>query len=41
MTNERIYKLIMKLGSLISDDYVWSNELRREFEKITTYLSSK
>jgi hypothetical protein len=36
----RIYELLMQLGSKLPEDYVWSNELRKEFEDITKQLSN-
>lgn len=40
-TNETIKNLIMELGSALADhNHQWSNELRNEFEKITSCLSS-
>ena len=38
---EEVYSLIMEMGSLLSDyDHQWSNELRRKFERVTSFLSS-
>lgn len=38
---EEVYSLIMEMGSLLADyDYQWSNELRRKFERATSFLSS-
>lgn len=39
---EEVYSLIMEMGSLLADyDHQWSNELRRKFERATSFLSSK
>ncbi len=38
---EEVYSLIMEMGSLLTDyDHQWSNELRRKFERVTSFLSS-
>ncbi len=37
---DEIHSLIMELGVQIPDSYIWSNELRRKFERITSWLSS-
>lgn len=38
---EEVYPLIMEMGSLLADyDHQWSNELRRKFERATSFLSS-
>lgn len=38
---EEVYSLIMEMGSLLSDyNHQWSNELRRKFERVTSFLSS-
>lgn len=38
---EEVYSLIMEMGSLLADyDHQWSNELRRKFERVTSFLSS-
>jgi hypothetical protein len=39
-TNQEIKDFIMEIASKISDDFVWSNKLRRKFERITSFLSS-
>jgi two-component SAPR family response regulator len=40
ITNSEIKELVMELGSLLSDNkHNWSNELRKKFERITSYLS--
>ena len=38
INEEDILGLIFDLGVLISDSYVWSDEFRKRFEKITKYL---
>lgn len=39
---EEVYSLIMEMGSLLADyDHQWSNELRRKFERATSFLSYK
>lgn len=40
MKNSEIYELIMELGTLINNKHQWSQELRKKFEKVTSYLSS-
>ncbi len=41
MDNKRIFELIRNLGLALTDyDHVWTNELRKEYEEVTTYLSS-
>lgn len=41
MNNKRIFELIQKLGiELTNYDHIWTNELRKEYEEVTTYLSS-
>lgn len=41
MENKRIYDLIMELGTKLADySHQWSNELRKEFERVTSHLSS-
>ncbi|MCT3690407.1 hypothetical protein HZP84_03180 [Elizabethkingia anophelis] len=40
VTNKEIHDLIMELGSELADhDHQWSNELRKKFEDVTSYLS--
>jgi hypothetical protein len=37
--NKKIYELLMELGSNLADkNFVWPNELRRKFERITSWL---
>jgi len=38
--NEEIRDLLMELGTLLPDGFVWSNEVRRKFERITSLLFS-
>lgn len=41
MDNKRIFELIQKLGiELVDYDHVWTDELKEEYEEVTTYLSS-
>jgi hypothetical protein len=41
MDAEKILNLINKLGSELADyEYVWSDELRKHYEEVATYLSS-
>lgn len=40
VSNEEIRELLMELGSLLPDGFVWSNKLRRKFERVTSWLSS-
>ncbi len=38
---EEVHSLIMEMGSLLTDyNHQWSNELRRKFERVTSFLSS-
>ena len=39
-SNEEIKDLLMELGSLLPTNFVWSNKLRRKFERIISWLSS-
>ncbi|EKT3958545.1 hypothetical protein NTJ28_002561 [Flavobacterium psychrophilum] len=41
MDNKRIFELIRNLGLALTDyEHIWTNELRKEYEEVTTYLSS-
>ncbi len=41
MDNKRIFELIQNLGLALTDyEHIWTNELRKEYEEVTTYLSS-
>lgn len=40
ITNEEIHDFIMDLGSMIPAGTLWSNDMRKRFEKITSYLNS-
>ena len=38
--NKEIYSLIMDMGVALADlNYQWPNKLRRNFEKVTSFLS--
>ena len=40
ITNKEIHDLILELGLKLADhNHEWSNELRKKFEDVTTYLS--
>lgn len=40
ITNKEILDLIMELGSKLADyKHIWSNELRKKFEDVTSHLS--
>lgn len=40
LARKEVYSLIMEMGSLLADyDHQWSNELRRKFERATSFLS--
>lgn len=41
MDNKRIFELIQKLGVELTDyGHIWTDELKEEYEEVTTYLSS-
>ncbi len=41
MTNEKILNLINKLGLELTEyEHVWTDELRKHYEEVATYLSS-
>jgi hypothetical protein len=40
VSNEEIRDLLMELGSLLPEGFVWSNKLKKKFERITSWLSS-